>query len=340
MMRRNPKLLKNALRLSLSAAALACAVIAPAQAAEWLPTKPVEFVVPAGAGGASDQMARLIQGIIIKHKLMKPPMIVMIKGGSSGAEGIMDVKASKGDPHKLLIALSSLYTIPLATNLPFNWKDLTPVAMVAMDEFLLWVNSDTPYKTPKEYLDAAKKANGDFKMGGTGSKREDHIITVALDKASGAKFAYIPYKSGGEAATQLVGKHTDSNVNNPSENVAQWRAGQVRALCVFAEKRMVYKVKVTADQSWGDIPTCKESGVDVQYQMLRAIMMPPGVTPEQVAFYVDLMKKVTSTQEWKDYSEKNALKETFVTGKDFTQFLEKDEAFHKKLMAEAGFLAK
>ena len=284
-------------------------------------------------------MARLIQGIVVKHQMMKQPIIIQIKGGASGAEGIMDVKAAKGDPHKLLIALSSLYTIPLATNLPFNWKDLNPVAMIAMDEFLLWVNSDTPYKTPKEYLVAAKAANGSFKMGGTGSKREDHIITVALDKAAGAKFTYIPYKSGGEAATQLVGKHIESNVNNPSENIAQWRAGQVRALCVFAEKRMIYTKKVTNDQSWADIPTCKESGVDFSYQMLRAIMLPPGVTKEQVAFYVDLLKKVVATPEWKDSQEKNALKDIFVTGPDFVKFLEKDEAFHRTLMQGAGFLA-
>jgi tripartite-type tricarboxylate transporter receptor subunit TctC len=174
-------------------------------------------------------------------------------------------------------------------------------------------------------------------MGGTGSKREDHIITVALGKAAGVSFTYIPYKSGGEAATQLVGKHVDSNVNNPSENIAQWRAGQVRALCVFAERHMVYKAKVTNDQAWGDIPTCKESGFDVRYQMLRGFFIPSGTTREQVAFYVDLLKKVTAAPEWKDYIEKNALKESFVTGPEFVKFLEKDETFHRALMQEAGF---
>ena len=323
--------------LKISAAALTVALCAPAQA-QWQPTKPVEFIVPAGAGGASDQMARMIQGIVVKHQLMKQPILIMIKGGSSGAEGIMDAKAAKGDPHKLMVAFSAIYTLPLAAGLPFNWRDLNPVAMIALDEFLLWVNSETPYKTPKDYLAAVKAQPADtFKMGGTGSKREDHIISVALGKAAGTSFTYIPYKSGGEAATQLVGKHIDSNVNNPSENVAQWRAGQVRALCVFAEKRMVYKAKVTNDQAWGDIPTCKESGYDVQYQMLRGFFIPSGTTADQVAFYVDLLKKVVASAEWKDYIEKNALKETFVTGPEFVKFLEKDEAFHRTLMKEAGF---
>ena len=221
-MRPTRKLWNRACLRPLCAAALGFALIAPVKAA-WEPTRPVEVIVPAGAGGASDQMARTIQGIVVKHQLMKMPMLIMNKSGASGAEGIMDVKSAKGDPHKLMVAFSAIYTLPIAVNLPFNWRDLNPIAMIALDEFLLWVNSETAYKTPKEFLAAAKAAgSGTFKMGGTGSKREDHIITVALDKIAGAQFTYIPYKSGGEAATQLVGKHIDSNVNNPSENIAQW----------------------------------------------------------------------------------------------------------------------
>src|SRR5665647_674602 len=340
MMRLMRKLSNKTSLLPLGAAALSLALITPAQAA-WEPTKPVEVIIPAGAGGASDQMARTIQGIIVKHQLMKQPMLILNKGGASGAEGIMDVKESKGNPHKLMVAFSAIYTLPISVNLPFNWRELNPVAMIAVDEFVLWDNAESPYKTPKDFLGAVKAAPpGTFKMGGTGTKREDHIITVALEKAAGVKFSYIPYTSGGEAATQLVGKHIDSNVNNPSENIAQWRAGQVRALCVFSENHMVYKDKITKDQSWADIPTCKESGVDVQYQMLRAFFLPGGTTAEQAAYYAELLKKVTATTEWKDYVAKQALKEVYLTGADFVKFLEKDEAFHNKLMHEAGFAAK
>ena len=332
------KFLQRACLLPLSLAALAMATSA---AHAWEPTKPVEVVVPAGAGGASDQMARTIQGIIVKHQLMKQPMLILNMGGASGAEGIMDVKGAKGNPHKLMVAFSAIYTLPLAVSLPFNWRELNPVAMIALDEFVLWDNAEAPYKTTKEFLAAVKAAPpGTFKMGGTGTKREDHIITIALEKAAGVKFSYIPYTSGGQAATQLVGKHIDSNVNNPSENIAQWRANQVRALCVFAEQRMAFKDKVTTDQAWSDIPTCKESGVDVQYQMLRAFFLPPDTTKEQSAFYADLLRKVTATPDWQAYLNKQALKETFLTGGDFVKFLEKDEAFHTKLMNESGLSAK
>ncbi|MGA7307974.1 MAG: tripartite tricarboxylate transporter substrate binding protein, partial [Pseudolabrys sp.] len=210
--------------LSFAAACFGGAVVASMPAQAWEPTKPIEIIVPAGTGGGADQMARVMQGIITKHNLSKQSVVVINQSGGAGGEGFLAAKNAKGDPHKLIITLSNLFTTPLATGIPFNWKDLTPVAMMALDEFILWVNADTPYKTTKDYI-AAIKAGPDnqFKMGGTGSKQEDQIITVALEKATGKKMTYIPYKGGGAVAVQLVGGHVDSTVNNPIEAVAHWR---------------------------------------------------------------------------------------------------------------------
>ena len=330
----------SALRAVPAAMAFAVSALA-APAMAWEPTKPVEFIVPAGTGGGADQMARLIQGIIVKHKLMKESLIVVNKSGGAGAEGFLDVKDDKGDANKIIITLSNLFTTPLATGVPFNWKEMTPVAMMALDQFVLWVNADTPYKTASEYIAAVKAAGPNkFKMGGTGSKQEDQIVTVGLEKATGTKFIYVPFKGGGAVAVQLVGGHIDSSVNNPIEAVAQWRAGKLRALCVFDDTRMPYKEKITDTMAWGDIPTCKESGVATDYVMLRGIFMPPGVTPEQKAFYVDLLAKVRETPDWKDFMKKGAFNTTSMTGGEFDKWLEKTEALHKQLMTEAGFLAK
>jgi len=177
-------------------------------------------------------------------------------------------------------------------------------------------------------------------MGGTGAKQEDQIITVAIEKAAGVKFTYVPFKGGGAVATQLVGKHIDSSVNNPIEAVAQWRAGKLRALCVFDTQRMPYKTKITDTMSWNDIPTCKESGVPTDYVMLRGIFMSPGVTKDQVEFYVNLFKKVRETPEWKDFMEKGAFNQSFMTGQEYVNWVAKNEALHHDLMKEAGFLAK
>jgi putative tricarboxylic transport membrane protein len=319
--------------------AVALTALAPAYA--WEPTKPVEWIIPAGTGGGADQMARFIQGVVVKHNLMKQPFVVVNKSGGAGAEGFLYVKAAPNDPHKIIITLSNLFTTPMATGVPFRWNDLTPVAMLALDQFILWVHADTPYKTAKEYTDAVKAAGaGKMRMGGTGSKQEDQIITVAVEKSTGAKWTYVPYKGGGAVAVQLVGKHIDSTVNNPIEAVAQWRSGSLRALCIFDSKRSVHTKKVTSTMAWSDIPTCKEQGLDVEYQMLRGIFAAPGVGKEVVDFYVELFKKVRATPEWKEFIETGAFNDTFMTGAEYTKWVEGAEKTHRDLMTEAGFLAK
>jgi putative tricarboxylic transport membrane protein len=310
------------------------------QAQGWEPTKTVEFIIPAGTGGGADQMARFIQGMVQKHKLMKQPMVVINKAGGAGAEGFLDVKGAKGDPHKIIITLSNLFTTPLATGVPFNWRDLTPVKMMALDEFVLWVNAESPYKTVKDYTDAAKKAGpGKLKMAGTGSKQEDQIITVALEKATGAKFTYVPFKGGGAVATQLVGKHVDSTVNNPIEAVAQWRAGTLRPICVFDDKRLAYKEKVAGNMSWADIPTCKEQGINMSYLMLRGIFMAGGVTDAQRDYYIGLLDKVRALPEWQDLMQRGAFNQTALTGNEYREWVAKEEQRHRELMKEAGFIA-
>jgi putative tricarboxylic transport membrane protein len=323
-----------------AAALLTMAAVAPLPAvAAWEPTRPVEFIVPAGTGGGADQMARTIQGIVGKHGLMKQPMVVINKSGGAGGEGFLDVKASRNNPHKLLITLSNLFTTPLATGIPFSWKDITPVAMMALDEFVLWVNAQTPYKSAKDYIDAAKKEPGKFRMGGTGSKQEDQIITVAIENASGSKFTYVPFRGGGEVAVQLVGKRVDSTVNNPIEAIAQWRANTVRPLCVFDSKPIPYTQKVAGNASWGDVPTCKSQGLDVEYLMLRGIFTVPGVTKDQVDYYVDLLKKVRETPEWRTLMSEGAFNQTFMTGGEYAKWIGNEETRHYDLMKEAGFLA-
>jgi putative tricarboxylic transport membrane protein len=308
--------------------------------AQWQPTRPVEFIVPAGTGGGADQMARTIQGIVSKHNLMPRPMVVINKSGGAGGEGFLDVKNSKGNPHKIVITLSNLFTTPLATGIPFNWKDLTPVAMLALDEFILWVNAAKPYKNVKEYIDAAKKANGTFKMAGTGSKQEDQIITVAIEKSTGVKFIYIPQRGGGAVAVQLVGNHVDSTVNNPIEAVAHWRGGKVRPLCVFDDQAMPYKDKIADGKSWSDVPTCMSQGLNMDYLMLRGIFMPADVKQEVVDYYIGLFKRVRATPEWETLMKTGAFNQSFMAGDAYAKWVATAEKRHHELMSEAGFLAK
>lgn len=328
------------LRVLLACAGLLAIAGVERAAAAWEPTKAIEIIVPFVPGGASDQMARTMQGIIEKYKFSKQPIVVTNKPAASGGEAMLDIQASAGDPHKLITTSSGIYMTPLSTKLPVNWKDFTPIVMLAQDQFVLWVNSTSPWKTPTEFVAAAKAANPPLKFGGAGAKREDELLTFAIGQSGGAKLTYIPYGGGAEASTQLAGKHIDANTNNPSEEIANWRAGTSRPLCVFSNKRMPNTEKITATQSWSDIPTCPSEGLNATYEMLRGMFMPGRVTADQQAFYVDLFRKLADTQEWKDYLARSALLPDFRAGKDFVDFLTADEKKHVELMTTAGLIAK
>jgi putative tricarboxylic transport membrane protein len=312
---------------------LLLSMVTPAAAA-WEPTKPIEFVIPAGTGGGADQMARLIHAVAEKHKLSPRPIIVVNKSGGAGAEGFLHVKGKKGDAHTIIITLSNLFTTPLHTGVPFNWKDLTPIARLALDQFVLWVNADTPYKSAKEYVAAVKEKPGQFKMGGTGSAQEDQIITIQLEQALGLKMTYVPFKGGGEVCVNLVGKHVDSTVNNPIECVSHWKANRVRPLAVFDMARI-------PEPDWKDVPTAKDAlGVDIQYLMLRGIFGAPDMPKEAVDWYVAFLKKVYETPEFKEYLSKGALKPAFATGAEYVKWVEENDKLHRELMAKGGLLKK
>ena len=318
-------------------AGAALALFAGSAQADWRPTKPIEFIATAGPGGGTDNLARTVQSVITKHKLLDQPIIVSNKGGGSGAEGYVYGKSQAGDPYKVIFGTSNAWTQPLVSKVAFNYTDLTPVAALASDEFLLWVKQDAPYKTAKDYVEAARK--GGFKMGGAQSKDTDETLTRLIEKAAGAKITYIPFKSGAEAAVQLAGGHITSNVNNPSESIGQWRGGTQRPLCVFNTHRLPEGPKITKTESWHDIPTCVESGLDVPlFNQPRTVWLPGGVTPDQVAFYVDLLKKVQAAPEWKEYIERTSQTSEFMTGDAFKTFIAEDLERNRKVAAEQGWL--
>ena len=324
--------------MMLSAGAIAVLFAAPATA-EWRPSKPIEFVATAGPGGGTDNLARAVQNSIVKHKLTDQPIVVVNKGGGSGAEGFTYGKASAGDPYKVIFGTSNAWQQPMVSRVAFKQTDLTPIAAMAQDEFLLWVKQDAPYKTVGEYLKAVAAKPGDFKMGGAQSKDTDEVLTRMIEKAASVKFTYIPFKSGAEAAVQLAGGHIDSHVNNPSESLGQWRGGTQRPLCAFSPQRLPQGPKVTATEGWRDISTCLESGLNIpKFQQPRTVWLPGKVTADQVAFYVELMRKVQATPEWKEYIERTSQTDTLLTGAEFDKFMNEDIEHVRKVAAEQGWL--
>lgn len=326
-------LLLAALPLCLAAA------VAPVAQAAWQPEGKVEIVVAGGPGGGTDQLGRLIQSIITQHKLLDASTVVMNKGGGNGAEAFLEMKMAKGEADKLVIATNNVYLLPLTAKLGYQLADLTPVAAIAEDDFILWTYADTPWQDARGYLDAIKQDPAGKRMGGSQSKDVDQTLTLLLNRTEGTKLTYIPFKSGSEAATQLAGKHITSNVNNPSESLSQWRGGQVVPLCVFSQARMAYTAKVTETQAWSDVPTCKEQGLGIdQYRFPRTVLLPGGVSEEQRAFYVELLRKVSQTPEFKAYIERNALVPTFLEGQALQDYIAQDTARVTPVFEDAGWL--
>src|SRR5215203_4078675 len=290
--------------------------------AQWKPTKPVEFLGAAGAGGGTDIFNRTVQSIIQKYNLVDQPILVTPKGGGSGAEAYVYVKSAAGDPHKLVFGTSNLYTLPMVAKVAFKHTEFVPVAAMAFDEFILWNKGDSPHNDYKSFTDAAKAANGTFKMAGALSKDMDQLLTRFIEKDTGAKFIYIPFKSGSEASVQLTGGHVMSHVNNPSESVGHWKAGQVKPLCVFSKERLPQGPKVTETQGWSDVPTCREQGAGIEeFRMPRTVALPPNAPQAAVDFWAGVFKKVVETPEWKEYLEKTSQTGRFMAGAELKTFI-------------------
>lgn len=321
------------------AGALTLGGIGAAQA--WEPTKPIEFVVTSGAGGGTDNFARIIQSIITKHKFTEQPIVVVNKGGGSGAEGYVYGKGAKGDPNRVIFGTNNAYLLPYVAKLGYKVSDLTPVAALALDEFLLWVKGDAPYADAKAYIEAVKAKPMGFKMGGSQSKDTDQTLTSMIQDATGVKWIYVPFQGGSAAAVQLAGGHIDSNTNNPNENIGQWKAGQVKPLCVFSPVRLAKGEPVFEGKGWGDVPTCKEAGLPLEtFQMPRTVWLPADVPADAVTYYAGLLEKVSKTPEWQEFVTRTAQTAKFMKGKELADFVAKDEAANKKVFENEGWVAK
>ena len=306
--------------------------VTSAQAA-WSPKKPVEFIIMAGTGGGADQIARLLQGLIEKKKLSPRPFIPINKPGGSGAEALRYLKDKAGDDHVLLVTLNSFYTTPIIQKgINVDPSTFTPIGRMALDTFLLWVNSDRKDITDlNSYVKAVKSAGKNWKVGGTGSGQEDSILTAMMEKEFGYKVTYIPFPGGGTVAKNLIGKHIDSTVNNPAEQNEFYRAGQSKPLVQFTGERMA---------AYPDIPTAKELGVDIEYYMQRSINGPPGMSKEAQEWYINLFETLYRSEEWQKFCVEDGLDCTeWVAGDDLAAFHRAQLKRHQELIEAVGAAA-
>ncbi len=324
------KLTRRIFGIGVAAGVAISLLAAPHQAvAAWKPKKPVEFVIMAGQGGGADRLARLIQSIIEKNGFSNQPFIPINKGGGSGAEALRYLKDNQGNPHVIMATLNSLYTTPLRNpDLGVNIEEFTPVARLAEDTFVLWVNSEKPIKSVDDYVKAVKSAGfKNWKMGGTGSGQEDSLVTAMLEKAYDIKHTYVPFKGGGTVAKNLIGNHVNSTVNNPSEQLGFYQAGKSRPLAAFTPERIA---------AFPDVPTFKELGHDLVYYMQRSVVAPGGIPDDVRDFYEGVFKKVHESAEWKEYTAKKALNRAWLTGKPLMSYFIDEREKHRSILKASG----
>jgi putative tricarboxylic transport membrane protein len=298
-------------------------------AVAWEPKKPVEFIIMAGTGGGADQIARLLQGLIEQKDLSPRPFIPINKAGGSGAEALRYLQDKAGDDHTLLVTLNSFYTTPIIQeDLGVDVTQFTPIGRMALDTFLLWVNSDTEITSLEQYVDAVKGAGKEWKVGGTGSGQEDSILTAMMESAYDYDVTYIPFEGGGTVAKNLIGKHIDSTVNNPAEQMEFWRAGESRPIVQFTDARMA---------AFPDVPTAKELGSDIEYYMQRSINGPPGMSKEAQDFYIQLFEALYQSEEWQKFcTDEGLFCDEWVAGDALGEFHQAQLERHKELIAKVG----
>ncbi len=313
--------------IGLAGAAMATTMI-PAAAMAWEPKKPIDFVIMAGPGGGADQIARFLQSVAEKKDMTNRPLVPNNKGGGSGAEALIALATTNDPDHTILVTLNSFFTTPLRqSNLGIDIQTFTPIAMMAVDPFVLWVHKDSGITTFEEWVDTVKGMDGEYVMGGTGKGQEDSIVIAYLSGAYDLKIKYIPYDGGGAVAKDLAGQQIMATVNNPAEAKGFYANGDFVPLLSFSDER---------SENFPDVPTLKEKGHDFSYNNQRAVVGAPGMSEEAAAYYQTLFKDIYDTEEWQGYMASESLAPLWMTPEETREFWKVQVARHQELLVAMG----
>ncbi len=302
-------------RATLIAASLCLAASANAQ---WKPTKTVDVIVHTGPGGGSDLLARAIATMMEKEKLLPVRMQVQNRPGGNGAVAAAAIAERKDDPHTIGLVTSVWIAGPLTSSeAKVTLHDLKPVAGLLLEPAVFAVRADSPYKTLRDFIEAAKAQPGQLKQSGGSATSRDNIIRQSLQSATGARWAFVSFPGGGERLAALLGGHVDIMVIEPQEAGEQVRAGKLRVLAQLSEKPL---------PGYPGVPTLKEAGYDVKpTPQIRAVVAPPGVPNEVVAYWEDRFAKLRATPSWKKYAEENQLEEHFTNSAELSKMIKQIE---------------
>jgi putative tricarboxylic transport membrane protein len=289
------------------------------------PLETLDWTIAFGPGGGNDRMARTFIDILKKYELYDQNILPTNREGGSGAVGWNYVNSHKGDPYHISTTSGSFITTPLQADVGFTYESFTPVALMATDDSLLVVKGDSPYNSVDELIEAAKTET--ISIGGSGVVNVDFIITSRLEEATGVNFEYVPFQSAGDRATALLSGTTSATIAFAGEVIGLVESGKMKALAFTGKSRI---------PSLTDVPTMDELGYDASVPMPRGVVLPADVSPEIQEWWIETMKKVAETPEWKSFIEENYLTEYILYGDDFRDYLEDTSKKFEKSLKAAG----
>jgi putative tricarboxylic transport membrane protein len=309
---------------------LAACVLSCASAplfAQAFPSKPLEIVSATGVGGGSDMVVRLVADIIGKEKLLPQPVVVVNKPGGGGAVGQQYVASRRGDPYVFLQASTNLIGVPIRTGLDLGVDRFQPLGAIGFDLNSLAVAENSPYRTLKDFVAAAREKPKSISIGTTSPGGGAHAMAYRLGKLAGAQFNIVSFKSGAETVTAVMGGHIQATAENLGEVLGQVEAKKLRFLGVPAAKRV---------PGLPDVPTLKEQGFDIEAGSLRAFVSPAGVPREAAKLLEDTLAKVHKSAAWRDYMAKNMYEDVYMNADEFAKWLAAHHAEMAQFLGEIG----
>ncbi|WP_159084904.1 tripartite tricarboxylate transporter substrate binding protein [Planctomonas deserti] len=292
-------------------------------AADGAPSGNVTMVVPMGAGGGSDQSGRAIASGLEEGTGLN--ISVENREGGSGAVGYSYFLSQNGKSNYLLASETALLALPVTQDVEFTYEDFTPIMKLGDDYTLLVVAPDAPYETCSDVVDAAKDERVVAAVSGATSL--DEIVFTLVESDQDVEFDRVPFESGSEVLTALLGGQIDVASLNPSEVIAQLEAGDLKALCAFSEERYEY-------DALSEIPTAKEQGIDVAFAQYRGFIAPGGITEDQTQYWIEAGQAYEKSDAYSEYIESNYLQANAVYGDEFSEYLAGNTADLEVVFAE------
>jgi putative tricarboxylic transport membrane protein len=300
-----------------------------AWAQAFKPNRPVEIVVHNAPGGGSDLLARFISQVIEKEKILPVRTTVNNRPGGGSALAMAYMVERKGEPHTIALFTTAWMMTPLLSQeATAGFYDMTPVARLVLEPALILVKGDSPYRSVKDFIEAAKKEPGKLKQAGGSVQTRGNFVRLTLQRHTDSRWVYISFPGGGERNAALLGGHVQLLVAEPAEASEYVRNGSMRVLAQITDKRLA---------AFPNVPTLREAGYNIHSDpTIRGVVSPPGTARPVVLYWEEVFARLVKTEAWHKYLEENQFEDGFQRGDELAKSSQEYVARMREVLKDAG----